>query len=397
MKFILFLAVSILFNTLSGTEIQQKINPEVFDTVINEIAKFHYDTDFRQKYAQLINTYRQKSVNAANNSQLGRILNEFLRQLPESHLAVLPPPEKNPIAPLENNITLIESNNKVLVYDIAGDSGAEKILEKGDEIISVGNFTADPNARIGKAVQLKNKFAYGIPGKKTQVEFIRSGRKITKTFTDVKIKKYPKFFKLGEMPPFPEFYESKMLNKNTGFIRFDFFTPASLTKLRDDIKNKFSNTPRLIIDLRHNMGGLIMLGVNMASFLHHERVDFGTMTIANQKLTPKSYPQKDRYKGKIYILIGRNSYSTAEIFAQAMREANAAALLGETTSGMCLPSAVITLPHKFRLQTIVGDYSSAKGIRIEGKGVTPDRIIKISAADLRSGRDPVIAAAITDL
>ena len=38
---------------------QKNINQTVFDAVINEIAKNHYDGNFRQNYAQKIKKFRQ--------------------------------------------------------------------------------------------------------------------------------------------------------------------------------------------------------------------------------------------------------------------------------------------------------------------------------------------------
>lgn len=388
-SFLLLLAACFCVIAEAVSLAQQKVNQQVFEAVVREVSKFHYDNDFANKYAQIIQKYRKKTSDASNDGELGRLLNEFLRQLPDSHLGVVPPPDSNLShnVPLQNDIILMESGGKVFVYNVTGEKGAGKILKKGDEIISINGFVPDRNARFGMVVQLQNKFIFGVPGRKSTVEFIRSGRKMRSSFINVKREKYPKLFKLGEMPSLPEFYESKMLNENTGYIRFDIFVPNSLMNLRQDVKNKFKNTPNLVIDLRNNMGGLIMLGVNSASFLSSKRVDFGTMTIGGQKLTPKSYPQKDRYRGRIFLLIGRNSYSTAEIFAQAMFESGDAVLVGEKTSGMCLPSVVIPLPCNFKLQTVVGDYVSSKNYRIEGKGVVPQKIVKLSAESLADGTD----------
>lgn len=390
MKSILLLIIFALANLLAGAE--RKVNSEVFDAVIREVSKFHYDGNFRQKYAQTIKKFRQKALQAKNNDELGKKINEFFRQIPDSHLGIMAPPDKkagNTVL-LQNDITLLESGGKVLVYEVTGNSGAAKILKKGDEILSLNDFSPDPNARIGMAVQLKNKLAVGVLHEKNHIVFIRNGKKMSGSFVNLKLKKMPPLFKLGEMPPLPEFYSSKMLDSQTGYIRFDIFTPASLLKLRQDVRTKFKNTPKLVIDMRSNMGGLIMLGVNSASFLCGKRVDFGTMTIDKQQLTSKSYPQKDRYKGKIFILIGRNSYSTAEIFAQSMKEAGQAVLIGEKTSGMCLPSVALPLPHGFTLQTVVGDYVSSKNYRIEGKGVIPEKIIKLDSKNLALGRDAQI-------
>ena len=387
-KHFIFFIFFIFTAIISAADItQKKINADVFDAVISEISKNHYDGNFRQKYAHKINEFRQKSVKSVNNDELARCINHFFRQLKDSHFGINAPStySKNTVL-LENSVRLIESDSKVLVSEILPGS----VFCRGDEILSVNGRVPDPNSRTGKALQIFHMLNIGEDSKKMQVEIIRNNQKITVEFKSRRLQKKLSFFKLGEMPALIEDYKSHLLDKSTGYIRFNIFTPNAVQNLKKDVRTIFRNTPKLIIDLRNNDGGLIMMGVSMASFLHDERVNFGTSVISGQPLNPKSFPQKERYKGRIYILIGRNSYSTAEIFAQSMKEANAAEIIGEKSSGMCLPSAFIALPHGFKLQTVMGDYFSAGNYRIEGNGVIPDKIIKISPAQLKNNSDPLI-------
>jgi carboxyl-terminal processing protease len=93
------------------------------------------------------------------------------------------------------------------------------------------------------------------------------------------------------------------------------------------------------------------------------------------------------------VLIDKNSYSSAEIFAAAMQDGKAAKLFGSTTSGKCLPSQFLKLKSGFRLQTIFGDYIRPNGKRIERLGVKPDCPVTLSAAELHSGIDNVVEKA----
>ncbi len=364
---LLFFCFFILFS--AAGEVQKNINKTVFDAVINEIAKNHYDGKFRQNYAQKIKKFRQIALKSVNNQTLAGTINKFLRELPDSHFGIIPPPDKNSAGyvRLENSVRLLEIDGKVFVRSCPPRSK----FKKGDELLSVKNNSGDKFSRIGRAIQLNSLLTFNTADEKMPVAVRRNGRIVKFTITPKQAEKVPPMFKLGEMPPMEEDYVSAFLKPDTAYVNFSVFTPYALQSLKNDISTKFKNTPEMVIDLRNNVGGLLMIGVNMASFLCDKKVDFGTMVIANQPLNPKSYPQKKRFKGKITILIGRNSYSTAEIFALAMHEADAAVLVGERTSGMCLPSVFIKMPHDFRLQTVIGDYRSSKNYRIEGKGVFP--------------------------
>lgn len=366
-KLLSFFCFFILFSAVG--EVQKNINQTVFDAVINEIAKNHFDGNFRQNYAQKIKEFRQIALKSVNNQTLAETINKFLRGLPDSHFGIIPPPDKNSTryVRLENSVKLLETDGKVFVKNCSPCSK----FKKGDELLSVKNNSGDKFSRIGRAMQFNSLLTFNAPDEEMPITVRRNGRIIKFNVTPKQAEKSPPMFKLGEMPPITEDYESSFLKPDTACVCFSAFTPHALQSLKKDIRTKFKNTPNMVIDLRNNVGGLLMIGVNMASFLSDKKIDFGTMVIANQPLTPKSYPQKNRFKGKIYILIGRNSYSTAEIFALAMHEANAAVLIGERTAGMCLPSVFIRLPHNFRLQTVVGDYRSSKNYRIEGKGVFP--------------------------
>ena len=364
---------------------QDKMNAEVFDAAINEVAKFHYDGKFRQKYAEKINYFRQKSLKSVNFTELGRVLNEFFRQLDDSHLGVAVPSEKAEkiFVPLKNDARLLESDGKVLVCETSRSS----VFKCGDELLSVNGCKADVNARTGAAFQLNHKLSFGTPGTEMQAVIIRDGKKMTVRYIAERLQRMPDIFKFGVMPAMPEEYTSKLIDERTGYIRFGLFSPNIVQKFKKDINTIFLKVPKLIIDLRSNSGGLILMGVHMASFLSGKRVDFGKMIIDGQPLNPKSYPQKKRWRGKVFILVGRNSYSTAEIFALAMQQSASAVVIGEKTSGMCLPSVFVPLPHGFKLQTVAGDYISAGGFRPEGRGMMPQIVIKNSAESLKNNRD----------
>ncbi len=53
-----------------------------------------------------------------------------------------------------------------------------------------------------------------------------------------------------------------------------------------------------------------------------------------------------------------------------------------------------TLPNGDVLMHAVGDFVTAKGERLEGRGVIPDEAVTLTRADLLAGRDAALLAAL---
>jgi C-terminal processing protease CtpA/Prc len=80
---------------------------------------------------------------------------------------------------------------------------------------------------------------------------------------------------------------------------------------------------------------------------------------------------------------------------------NRGTLVGDRTAGAVMEAR--GYPHRvgtevvafYYMQVTVADLVFADGTRLEGRGVLPDEIVLPSGADLRAGRDPALARAMT--
>jgi carboxyl-terminal processing protease len=77
-----------------------------------------------------------------------------------------------------------------------------------------------------------------------------------------------------------------------------------------------------------------------------------------------------------------------------MQESARARLFGARTAGQALPAAALRLPTGDVLMHVIGDFTTARGTRIEGRGVTPDEPVPLRLADVLAGRDPARDAAL---
>ena len=105
------------------------------------------------------------------------------------------------------------------------------------------------------------------------------------------------------------------------------------------------------------------------------------------------------FTGKLVVLVDSKSASAAELFAKLMQIEKRGIVLGDHSSGHVMESRRYS--EKTGLNTVVffgvsvtdADLIMTDGKSLEHVGVTPDELILPTAADLASGRDPVMAQA----
>src|SRR6185436_962965 len=109
------------------------------------------------------------------------------------------------------------------------------------------------------------------------------------------------------------------------------------------------------------------------------------------------FPQFAPYSGPLVIMIDGSSESAAEMFAGGLQESGRAVIVGEQSSGNTLPSAIKELPTGAIFQYGIANFETRKGKRLEGKGVDPDLIVKLSRRSLLSAGDPQLNSALSFL
>jgi carboxyl-terminal processing protease len=100
------------------------------------------------------------------------------------------------------------------------------------------------------------------------------------------------------------------------------------------------------------------------------------------------------YAGKLAILVDASSYSASEIFAAGMQSIGRARVFGSRSPGGALPAMLRKLPNGDVLEYAIGDFVTATGEHIEGRGVLPDVDAPLTRAAVLAGNDPALAAAL---
>jgi carboxyl-terminal processing protease len=201
---------------------------------------------------------------------------------------------------------------------------------------------------------------------------------------------------LGNLPPLPFWVETRKLTPDIGYLRFNmFFEPETLMQSVSKILKDCAACRGFVIDLRGNPGGIGGLATGLAGwFIDRKGAELGTMILRSGQIRFAVFGRPEVFTGPLAVLVDGCSASTAEIFAEGMKDAGRARIFGSRTAGAALPSMIERLPNGDGFQYAVANYISKGGKALEGTGVVPDEEIKLTRRALLDGKDPVLERAM---
>ena len=161
--------------------------------------------------------------------------------------------------------------------------------------------------------------------------------------------------------------------------RQEYFTLLSLSGFTDEdteefiLKyNKVKNYQCIILNLLNNSGGLVRNMEKIAALLLKQPYQAETLIT----------PTEDSFKGKLYVMIGQNTFSAAEYLASILKESGSAVLVGEETTGDfgVTPLTFRTFHNTYFSLGYEKPKTTFNGNLREGKAVEPHYRIKENAA-----------------
>lgn len=160
--------------------------------------------------------------------------------------------------------------------------------------------------------------------------------------------------------------------------RQEYFTLLSLSGFTDEdteefiLKyNKVKNYQCIILNLLNNSGGLVRNMEKIAALLLKQPYQAETLIT----------PTEDSFKGRLYVMIGQNTFSAAEYLASILKESGSAVLVGEETTGdFGVTPLTFRTSHNTYFSLGYGKPKTTfKGNPREGKAVEPHYRIKENA------------------
>lgn len=167
---------------------------------------------------------------------------------------------------------------------------------------------------------------------------------------------------------------SRFLMQDIACIRILSFTeetPADFQKEYERLR--FHGMRKLVIDLRDNPGGSLHAVTEIAKQLLPKGVLVRIVSRTGKTDMIELPGASDTVP--LVVLINRRSASASEILASAVQDFEAGVIVGETSYGKGTVQGVFPLSDSDGMRLTVAEYFSSKGHSINGKGVTPDRVV----------------------
>lgn len=362
---------------------KEAANLEVFERAWSLVDRKFYDGKFGGiDWDAAALRYSGKAMAAATTDELYAILNAMLVELKDAHSSAVTAGERavevdKPKARI--GVAFLRVDRRWLVREVVPGSPAEKAgVQRGWFLVAHDGQPAGETVDFG----------------------LEAGRVHTFDFLD-RADQPRSLTIIPELIAINGWREVRALADGVVYLRFDGFDRTSRRWLSDQLK-AHRDAPAVVIDLRQNNGGdTFSLGITVGEFFP-KRVNWGRLIYRNGRdHEPDSLVWGSaRYAGRVAVLIGSTTASSAEIFAHVLQHHQRAVLVGRKTAGVVIGSLRYRLPDGGRLQVGVLDYRGLNDQRIEGVGVRPDIPVAETFADLeafRAGRDADVAAALAAL
>ena len=245
-------------------------------------------------------------------------------------------------------------NNSVYILNVIPDSPGDKVgLKAGDTILAVNS---QPVSEIEyEEIALKIRGEVG-----TSVDLLihREGDE-DKTYTITR-----DVIKVQTVL-------SKMLDDGIGYVRISNFSDNTGKEFKNALnKLESASMKGLILDLRHNPGGLITSCVEVAK----EIVPAGPIVSVIQRDGTKEVYMSDLEKTKfpIAVLIDQNSASASELLSGALQDTKAGVVIGMKSYGKGSVQTVFPMFRDDGLKLTIAKYYTPSGRSIDGVGIVPD-------------------------
>jgi carboxyl-terminal processing protease len=264
------------------------------------------------------------------------------------------------------------SNTIVVVSPIAGFPADKAGLKAKDVIAEIDGKTAY-DISVSDAVSRIR----GTKGTKVSLKIIRDGKQEI-TFVIVRDD-----ITIASV-------KSEILEGNIGYLQISRFSEdtAELSKKAAE-SFKQSGVKGVIVDVRGNPGGLLESAVKVASLWLP-----GGKTILTERQDGKivqTYTSlgTDTLQGiPTQVLIDEGSASASEILAGALRDNDAAKLLGTKSFGKGSVQNLEKLSGGAMLKVTIARWFTPDGRNIDKEGIEPDQKVDRTNDDIAAGRDP---------
>jgi carboxyl-terminal processing protease len=259
----------------------------------------------------------------------------------------------------------------VVVSPIEGSPAFRAGIEPGDVIERIDGVEAGPLDWTDAVARIQ-----GPAGSEVVITVSRHGHEMT--------------FKIRREKFEVKAVEWRLLDAGYGYIKvrlFSAITDAKVLEGLQDIQTRSTSAggiKGLILDLRHNPGGLLDQGVKVADRFVSEGLIVRTVGKGGKEMDRQMAHKRGTWLGfPMVVLVDGASASAAEIVAGALQDHQRAVVMGTQTFGKGSVQTVMTIDgcgaKPCGLKLTVSRYYTPSGRSIQSQGITPNVVVDATA------------------
>ncbi len=166
----------------------------------------------------------------------------------------------------------------------------------------------------------------------------------------------------------------RVLDEGVLYVSLPSFTQGVASRVSKIVRD--AQASGVILDLRHNGGGLVPEGVAVADVFLRDGPIGGVRSgpgrpseqyVAHRETTDITYP--------LVLIVDGATASASELVSMVLKERGRATVIGTTTAGKGSVQRQIHLPDGGMLKVTAGYYVGPSGTRLDEGGVKPDRYL----------------------
>ncbi|HYS10295.1 MAG TPA: S41 family peptidase [Myxococcales bacterium] len=263
----------------------------------------------------------------------------------------------------------IRGDEVVVVAPIDDTPASRAGFQPGDRLIEI-----DGKAVLGWRESEAVRALMGPPGTKVTVKALRMVWAEPRTFTLMR-----DVIRIVSV-------EEKLFDRKLAYVKIKSFqdrTDVYLRKALDSLRaDAGGDLTGVVLDLRHNPGGLLDQAVKVADrFLDGGVIVTTKGRGAKHVEVEKAHPKGTEPRYPMVVLVDGGTASASEIVAGALQDQGRAVVIGTRTFGKGSVQTVIELEDGSGLKLTVARYYTPSGRSIQERGIMPDVWVKASASD----------------
>ena len=378
---------------------------DMLRSAYEEVSRHYYDPKLQGiDWSARYKTYAERIDTAPNLGEGFRIVAAFLSGLKDSHTFFVPPGRA---VRYESGYRYALVGNSAFITRIRPNTDAAAKLHIGDEILAMNGFDVDrrdfDNVRYyfnTLAPQLSMKFNLRSPSGEVRPAVVAATARPTKKVMD-----------LTETGDYEELVRQEQNEDKATRSRIIDQGDVAIWKLQhfdldiDQVEKTIGIARRhkaLVLDLRGNPGGEIeSLLLIAASLFDHEIKISDPVTRKEKDAKPMIARRHGQpFDGKLIALVDAGSASCSELLARVVQLEHRGTVIGDKSAGAVMEaryypeSMGADTKIYYGIQVTMANLIMSDGKSLEKTGVTPDKLLLPTAADLAAGRDPVLAHAV---